>query len=293
MSDGWGRVELGNLVREKSLGTASRSVDGTGDLTLLKMGSLQHGHIDNSQVEPVSSKEIPNLDRIRLRRGDLIFNTRNTRNTPDLVGKVGVWHSDDAGTVPDNNFLILRFGKWNVSEYICAQLTAGRPAKEIRSIAIGSTSVAAIYWRDLSRIKIPLPSLDEQRRIAEILDDLDERIQAAQRISSKSKELRSGLLRNVMREGLELVGSVEASKLSSVQGTDRGDWTAWILAACSKVSMLAIAPTWKIRRPDWVSGEYSKSVRLVGMASGHGRIKSFGTRLCITRVSACMSVISL
>ncbi|GAA4552751.1 restriction endonuclease subunit S [Amycolatopsis samaneae] len=190
MREEWQRIELSELVYEACLGTTSRSVDGSGNLTLLKMGSLRGGSIDNSQVETVMAGTVENLHRLTLRPGDLLI---NTRNTPELVGKVGVWHEDDGRTVPDNNLLIVRFNQMVEPSYMGAQLTFGVPAKRIRGIATGTTSVAAVYWRDLARIEIPVPPLAKQRRIAEILGEMDEQISVSLLRKAKQEMLIDGL----------------------------------------------------------------------------------------------------
>ena len=47
---------------------------------------------------------------------------------------------------------------------------------QLRGIATGTTSVAAIYGRDLETIKFILPSLTEQKAIAQLLSTWDEAI---------------------------------------------------------------------------------------------------------------------
>jgi len=44
---------------------------------------------------------------------------------------------------------------------------------KLRQIATGTTSVAAIYGKDLNNIKIKIPQCDEQQKIANCLSCLD------------------------------------------------------------------------------------------------------------------------
>ena len=57
--------------------------------------------------------------------------------------------------------------------------------KDIRRWIAGGHSVKANAWRTWSKVKIPVPPLEEQRRIAEILDTIDETIQATERVIAK------------------------------------------------------------------------------------------------------------
>jgi type I restriction enzyme S subunit len=52
-----------------------------------------------------------------------------------------------------------------------------------------------------SSIQIPLPSLSEQRRIADILSTIDEQIQQTDEIIEKGRELRHGLLQELFHRG--------------------------------------------------------------------------------------------
>ena len=88
----------------------------------------------------------------------------NTRNTPELVGKCAVWHSQYKSAVCDNNILIVRFKKYINADFISAQLsTVGR--NRLKDIVGATTSVAAIYWKSLKKLKIVCPALAEQHRI--------------------------------------------------------------------------------------------------------------------------------
>ena len=46
---------------------------------------------------------------------------------------------------------------------------------------------------------LPLPPLEEQRRIAEILDTIDETIQATERVIAKRRVLRAGLASDLLK----------------------------------------------------------------------------------------------
>ena len=72
----------------------------------------------------------------------------------------------------------------------------------MRSLAVGSTSVAAIYWKDLSKIRIRLPPLPEQRKIAAILSSVDEAIQATQAVIEQTRRVKEGLLQDLLTKGI-------------------------------------------------------------------------------------------
>ena len=69
--------------------------------------------------------------------------------------------------------------------------------EEIQSLRTG-TGVPHVA-RDLPKIlKVPVPLLEEQQRIAEILDTVDEAIHATERVISKLRTIRNGILFDVL-----------------------------------------------------------------------------------------------
>ena len=72
---------------------------------------------------------------------------------------------------------------------------------EIQSLRTG-TGVPHVP-RDLQTfLKVPVPPLEEQRRIAEVLDTIDEAIQATERVIAKLTVARVGLLREQLAPGM-------------------------------------------------------------------------------------------
>jgi type I restriction enzyme S subunit len=75
----------------------------------------------------------------------------------------------------------------------------------LRNIATGTTSVAAIYTRDLLNIMLHIPSLQEQTKIASILSDMDAEIALLEQKLSKYKLLKQGLMQNLLTGKIRLV----------------------------------------------------------------------------------------
>ena len=68
--------------------------------------------------------------------------------------------------------------------------------------SIGQFNPSSSFQRDLVTLPISLPSLEEQRRIAEILDTIDETIQATERVIAKLTVARMGLLHEQLAPGM-------------------------------------------------------------------------------------------
>jgi len=162
----WRMINFGEVVIETKLGTTERHQGSCVDksIPLLKMGNLTWGGFTLNSVEllPIDKVE----KSLILTSGDFLF---NTRNTPELVGKSAVWKGQFLKATFDNNINKIRFRPDIDPDFICAYLTTGKGRSQIRSLPAGSTSVAAIYWKDLKTLKFKIPVLAEQRRIASIL----------------------------------------------------------------------------------------------------------------------------
>ena len=65
----------------------------------------------------------------------------------------------------------------------------------------GST-IPHLYYKDYGNIKLPVPPLPEQQKIAEILSTVDEQISTTDKIIEKSKELKKGLMQKLFSEGI-------------------------------------------------------------------------------------------
>lgn len=69
--------------------------------------------------------------------------------------------------------------------------------KKLRRIATGTTSVAAIYSKDLFKLKFFIPSLPEQQKIAAFLSTLDRQINLVSQQLERMQTFKKGLLQQM------------------------------------------------------------------------------------------------
>ena len=81
-------------------------------------------------------------------------------------------------------------------------------SRSLHRVAQGTT-FSAIGRTDLAELRFPVPPLTEQRRIAEVLDTIDETIKTTERVISKRKALRSGIAADL------LVGDTDITALTN------------------------------------------------------------------------------
>lgn len=171
----WIEKKYKEIIIENRLGGNYDNFDEISDFPLIKMGNIGRGNIILSKIQYLKCEENINNNDI-LRKGDLLFNTRNTL---ELVGKVAVWNNELDFALYNSNLMRMTFDN-NIIEstnlFMNSLFNQLKTIKQLRSIATGTTSVAAIYNKDLNNIKFLFPSLTEQQKIADYLATIDNKI---------------------------------------------------------------------------------------------------------------------
>ena len=190
----WKKVEFGQVVLDTKLGTTKRGMGKGSNIPLLKMGNMNWGGLNFNKLEYIDEEILESEDFI-LKSGDFLF---NTRNTPELVGKSAVWNDRLPKAVFDNNINRIRFHDSVNSSFVCLQLTYGSGKKKIHAASSGTTSVSAIYWKNLQKINLFLPSLPEQEKIAAVLSAADEEISTLEKQLAAYKQQKLGLMQQLL-----------------------------------------------------------------------------------------------
>ena len=203
MPEEWKELILSKILVNYKLGGNYENSDNVLNLPLIKMGNIGRGNIVLTKLERLGNNEIAREDDA-LKTGDLLFNTRNTL---DLVGKVAVWKSELEQAVYNSNLLRLEFDDSVYSNYFMNYcFNSPSTIRNLRRIATGTTSVAAIYTKDLLKVKIPLPPLAEQKKIAEILGTWDEAIAHTTELVAQLKARKKGLMQQLLTGSTRLPG---------------------------------------------------------------------------------------
>ncbi len=193
----WTIEDFGEIISNVQLGGNYPNNDVDGEYILIKMGNLARGHIDLKKKYFIKKGITPNeIDR--LHSGDVIFNTRNTL---ELVGKVAIWKNEANPAYFNSNIMRIKFKEDKISSDDFMNLILNTPTSlyQLRGIATGTTSVAAIYPRDLYKIKIPYPTKAEQTAIATALNDADALIQKLEQLIAKKRNIKTGAMQELLK----------------------------------------------------------------------------------------------
>lgn len=193
----WEVKKLGDILKNDRLGGNYDNSEGNEGIPVIKMGNLDRGRISLNKIQYLPINSEYNQEDV-LTYGDLLFNTRNTL---ELVGKVSIWKNELPFALYNSNLLKLEFKKENVESnfFMNFLFNSENILSQLKGFATGTTSVAAIYSRDLKNLKIPLPPLPEQHKIAEILSTWDKAIQEVQLLIKKMEVRNKALAFSLLR----------------------------------------------------------------------------------------------
>jgi type I restriction enzyme S subunit len=219
----WEAKSLGSILTMGRLGGNYANQDAEAELPLMKMGNLARGHFDLSKVQFITSGVRPEAVH-QLIDGDILFNTRNTL---DLVGKVAIWRDELPVAYYNSNLMRLEFDPEQVcsNEYANYALNTESVVSRLRALATGTTSVAAIYTRDLMKLQVPVPPLPEQRAIAGALSDVDALLGAQEALLAKKRDLKAAAMQQLLTGETRLPsfsGEWEVKRLGEVATLKNG-----------------------------------------------------------------------
>jgi len=135
-----------------------------------------------------------------VKEGDFVFSKIDARN-----GAYGFVPLELDGGIVSNDFPILRIknGANIFVNFLSYYLSLPQNWERIRSFACGTTNRKRIGIEDfLNAILIPLPPLSEQRKIARVLDKIQQAIELQDRIIEQAKRLKKSLMQKLFTEGL-------------------------------------------------------------------------------------------
>ncbi|MGE6138406.1 restriction endonuclease subunit S [Aeromonas rivipollensis] len=196
----WESYSVRDIVQRTQLGGNYENTETATNHPLIKMGNLGRGFIGLDKIEFISG--VP-LSKDRLFFGDVLFNTRNTLN---LVGKIAVWRNELDEAYFNSNILRFDFNKGLVADHFFMNyaMNTKKFITQLSGIATGTTSVAAIYTRDLFSLKIAMPGKKEQTAIATILSDMDSELTALEQKLAKARDVKQGMMQQLLTGRIRL-----------------------------------------------------------------------------------------
>lgn len=188
----WEETTFGNRLLSIQTGTNLLGSTDNKGIPLLKMGNIQRGYFSFDKLERLDESVTPAVNCIA-KYGDFYYNTRNTL---ELVGKGATWMQKKGIFAFNSN--IARCSLDGVNTIFFNYLYNTRNViKQVQARAKGTTSVAAVYQRDLDSIEFSLPSVDEQKALGSFFQHLDSLIQSTTKKIESLKQVKAASLQSM------------------------------------------------------------------------------------------------
>ncbi len=203
----WEVKKFKDILDEGKLGGNYENSEANEGVPVMKMGNLGRGVMNINKVQYLPENEKYNEEDI-LKEGDLLFNTRNTL---DLVGKVSIWRNELPFSLYNSNLMRMKFNEKYVgsNDFMNFAFNSHYLLSQLRGIATGTTSVAAIYGKDLNRIKFLLPLIEEQKAIANCLSTWDKAIEKQNALIAQKELSKKALMQQLLSGKKRLKGFTE------------------------------------------------------------------------------------
>jgi type I restriction enzyme S subunit len=171
VTEGWAWASVDQLADDTMIGLdrgrAQQSDDSAAGVPYIKMNNVtMDGRVrcDELVFVPASREE---ATRFAVQDGDILFNTRNSK---ELVGKVGLVRNSPPGAIYNNNLMRIRVPADVLPAFVALQMCSHEFRQRMELVKKATTSVAAVYSKDLLPLAIALPPLAEQTRIVAEVD---------------------------------------------------------------------------------------------------------------------------
>ena len=193
--DGWERKKINGIARVETGGTPSTKNSSFWGGNILWMSS---GEVNNKKIydteKKITEEGVQNSNAKILPTNTILMALNGQGKTRGMVAinKVPLTCNQSlAGIICNENQLY----------YLFLFYTLERRYKEIRSIT-GNSGREGLNLGIIKEIKIALPSILEQQKIADILSKVDELIELTEKIIDETGELKKGLMQKLLTKGI-------------------------------------------------------------------------------------------
>ena len=179
--------DIGNFLRGS--GISKKDLSDTG-IPAIRYGDIYTKY--DFVIKNVSS--FTNSKGTELKKGDILF--AGSGETAEEIGK-SVAFIDDYKAFAGGDIIIFRPNIDLNSLFLSYILNSGKCRKDISIMGQGHT-VVHIYASSLEILKVILPPLDEQKRIADILSTFDDLIENLTKLIEKKEIYKKGVMQRVL-----------------------------------------------------------------------------------------------
>ena len=198
MVDGWYEVRLGDIaeVDRSSLGP---KIEPDFEFEYISLSNVEPGRI-TGPLEKFKFADAPSRARRIVKEGDILVSTVR----PNLLGFTRV-DSNHRQCIASTGFAVITSKKSFDGLYIFHFLFSCYMKAQLHALTVGS-SYPAINSGDLKKLRIIVPPLPEQHKIAKILSTWDQAIEAVEKLIANSRVQKKTLMQQLFSGKVRLLG---------------------------------------------------------------------------------------
>ncbi|KKG72995.1 restriction endonuclease subunit S [Methanosarcina mazei] len=155
---------------------------------------LEHLDTDCIRIKRFGSTEDVDATKFLCKNGDIIFGKRNS-----YLRKVAI--SDRDAVVSAHSMVLRPTGDKIYPDFLPCFMQSSIFWKTAHSISEGSMS-PTIKWKTLAAQEFWLPSIEEQKKISELLWSIEDNIQKTEKLIETTETLKQGLLNELLTKGI-------------------------------------------------------------------------------------------
>ena len=204
LPEGWKLVKLDSIL-EKFQNGYSFSSDGYIDsgVPIISMANISLKGMfqyDYKKAKYWSEIELDNLKQYQVNKGDLLIAMTDVTPDKKLIGRMAIVDIDDTFLL-NQRVGILKLKDSVDSKFLAEYGNFTIWRKYSKNVAALGAQ-ANISTKDIKNGKIPLPPLEEQKKIAKILSTVDSKIDIIDTQIKETELLKKGLMQKLLTEGI-------------------------------------------------------------------------------------------
>lgn len=192
IAESWDVTTVGEVTTKVQYGS-SESLSAEGEHPVFRMNNIEDGKMVSSPMK-YSSLEEDQVEKYLVKKGDILF---NRTNSIDLVGKSGIF--DLEGDYVFASYLIRLRTDEKMNPYFLNYYLNSHIGQDILfSIATRGASQANINATNLKTVKVPHPPREQQDRIVNQIQKVEEKIERERETKQHLQELKHGLMQDLL-----------------------------------------------------------------------------------------------
>lgn len=164
--ESWEKKSVGELCISLKYGTAKKS-DASGNVVALRMGNLQQGEIDWSDL--AYSNDPDDIERYKLFPGDVLF---NRTNSAALVGKTAIYRGEHPAIYAGYLIKLDYDHDKIIGDYLNYALNTLDAKKYCNSVKTDGVNQSNINAKKIGAYSFNVPNIPEQEKIVSVIQKL-------------------------------------------------------------------------------------------------------------------------